>query len=222
VIVMANDKQHRGTAAKTIAASLRGIATAGFAMGMVALSAPAAQAQSGEVASSRLDPSSEISREYLIKAALLFNFAKFAQWPETAFGSDSAPLRVCVIGENPFGSALTSLEGKTAIDRPLAVARIATVEDAPACQILFVSASEQGRLDQILDAVGALPILTVADMGQFTGSGGIVALKAVDNQSRLEINVEAAEKAGLKLSSKLLRLADTVGTQAARAPGSLI
>lgn len=219
---MAKNKQHRGTVAKTIAASLRHVATAGFAMGMIALSAPAVQAQSGEVASIRLDPSSEISREYLIKAALLFNFAKFAEWPTSAFRNNAAPLRICVIGEDPFGSALGSLEGKTVIDRPLAVARIATVEDAPACQILFVSASEQGNLGKIIDTVGALPILTVADMGQFTGSGGIVALKVADNHSRLEINVEAAEKAGLKLSSKLLRLADTFGLQAVDQPESLI
>jgi hypothetical protein len=191
-------------------------------MGMISLTAPALQAQSGEVASIRSNLSPDTSREYLIKAALLFNFAKFAQWPAAAFSSDSSPLRVCVIGENPFGSALTSLEGKTAFDRPLAVVRITMVEDATTCQILFVSASEQGRLDKILDAVSALPVLTVADMDQFTGSGGIVALEKANNQARLEINVEAAEKAGLSLSSKLLRLADTVGMQAVDKPESLI
>ncbi|NNE85881.1 MAG: YfiR family protein [Alphaproteobacteria bacterium] len=205
-----------------IAASLRGIATAGIALGMIALTAPAAQAQSGEVAS--VGPASplETSREYLIKAALLFNFAKFAQWPATRFGNDSAPLRVCVIGADPFGSALTSLAGKTVANRTLAVLRITAAEKAAVCHILFVSASEQPRLDQILDAVGSQPILTVADMDQFTGAGGIVALKAADNRSRLEINVEAAEKAGLKLSSKLLRLSDTVDMQAVDQPESLI
>lgn len=219
---MVKNKQYCGTASKTIAASFRGIATAGFAMGMIALSAPAAQAQSGELASIGPAPSPEISREYLIKAAILFNFAKFAEWPATAFSGKAAPLRLCVLGDDPFGPALVSVQGKTVADRTLAVTHITAAEDAVACQILFVGASEKRRLDHILDAVGSLPILTVADMDQFTGAGGIVALKEADNQSRLEINVEAAEKAGLKLSSKLLRLADTVGTKAARAPGSLI
>jgi len=95
---------------------------------------------------------------------------------------------------------------------------IADVEDAAACHILFVSASEKDRLAEILNAVETLPILTVADMGEFASSGGIVALKEVKDRSRLEINVGAADKAGVKLSSKLLRLADTVSTQTAQVP----
>ncbi len=212
-------KQHFQLA-KTIAASLRSLAIAGLAAGMLALAAaPPAHAQSADAGG--VDPTkpAKISREYLIKAAILYNFVKFAEWPATSFSNDSAPFRICVIGEDPFGPALSSLQGKTVRNRPLYAARIAKVEDAAACHILFVSDSEKERLGTILDAVGALPILTVADMGQFTSSGGIIALKKVKDRSRLEINVGAVEKAGLKLSSKLLRLADTVGTQTARAPG---
>ena len=103
MIVMAKNEQRYGAVTKTIAASLRRVAAVGFAMGMISLTAPALQAQSGEVASIRSNLSPDTSREYLIKAALIFNFAKFAQWPAAAFSSDSSPLRVCVIGENPFG-----------------------------------------------------------------------------------------------------------------------
>ncbi len=194
--------------------TLRNLAIAGLAGGIMALSAaPAARADDAAQT-----PAVDISREYLIKAAILYNFAKFAEWPAASFSDVDAPLRICVIGDDPFGPALTSLHGKTVRDRALAATRIAHIEDAPACHMLFVSASEQGRLAGILGAVDTLPILTVADMDAFTGSGGIVALREAEDRSRLEINVGAAKKAGLKLSSKLLRLADTVSTQRAELP----
>lgn len=191
--------------------SLKTFALTALAAGTIALStAGGATAQSAD--------GREISREYLIKAAILYNFAKFAEWPSAAFRGENAALRVCVIGDDPFGPALDSINGKKVRDRTLKATWIASVQDASACHILFVSASENGRLTSILEAVGELPILTVADMGEFATSGGIVALKNDNNQSRLEINVGAAAKAGVTLSSKLLRLADTVGTQTAQVP----
>ncbi len=207
--------------AKAIAASLRSRAIAGLVVGIIALAAvPAARAQSVDVAGAGSAQPAKISREYLIKAAILYNFAKFAEWPTAAFSNDIAPLRICVIGDDPFGPALDSLRGKTVRNRTLLTASIAKIEDAAACHILFVSDSEAERLQAILDAVGALPILTVADISRFAYSGGIIALKKVDNRSRIEINIGAADQAGLKLSSKLLRLADTVGTQTAQTPAA--
>jgi len=206
--------------ATTIAGSLHKLALVAFAASVIALAPFVAAYAQSSVASvtAGTTPSAKISREYLIKAAILYNFAKFAEWPAAAFGGDNAPLRICVIGTDPFGLALHSLDGKSVRSRPLVTGLIANVEEAAACHILFVSASEKGRMVAILDGVGALPILTVADMGQFTSSGGIVTLKKAEDRSRLEINIGAAEKAGLKLSSKLLRLADTVSTQTAQAP----
>lgn len=206
--------------ATTIAGSLHKFALVAFAASVIAL-APfvAANAQSAvSSVAAGTAPADKISREYLIKAAILYNFAKFAEWPAAAFSDDSAPLRICVIGDDPFGPALDSLDGKTVRNRPLITGPIAKVEEAAACHILFVSASEKDRMVAILDRVGALPILTVADMGHFASSGGIVALKKDEDRSRLEINIGAAVKAHLKLSSKLLRLADTVSTQTAQAP----
>ena len=127
-------------------------------------------------------------------------------------------MRICVLGDDPFGVALESLHGKRVRNRPLATARISAVEEAPQCHILFISSSEEMRLTAILDYVGKLPILTVADIRRFANTGGIIALKEIDNRSRIEINLDAAEQAGLKLSSKLLRLADTFSTQAAQRP----
>ncbi len=225
--------------AAAVTAPLRNLAFAGLAGSLIALAAiamaradsaatPAVNADGGTVAQKASvspatrqaddSPVPEISREYLIKAAILFNFAKFASWPDTAFSDPDAPLRICVLGEDPFGAALESLNGKQVRHRPLATKRLAGLEGAPQCHILFVSASEESRLATILDYVSKLPILTVADIGRFANSGGIIALKEVDNRSRIEVNLGAAELAGLKLSSKLLRLADTVSTQAAQRP----
>ncbi len=224
-------------ATTAIIPSLRNLAFAGLVGAMVALAAASlaradgaatgasqpnsvTTAQKASIPPANRDedqiPTARINREYLIKAAILYNFAKFASWPESAFSYPGAPLRICVLGEDPFGAALDSLHGKRVRNRPLAISRVGTIEEAPQCHILFVSASEEARLPTILDYVGRLPILTVADMGRFANSGGIIALKEVDNRSRIEINIGAAEQAGLKLSSKLLRLADMVSTQAAR------
>lgn len=224
-------------ATTAITPSLRNLAFAGLVGAMVALAAASlaradgaatgasqpnsvTTAQKASIPAATRDedliPTARINREYLIKAAILYNFAKFASWPESAFSYPGAPLRICVLGEDPFGAALDSLHGKRVRNRPLAISRVGTIEEAPQCHILFVSASEEARLPTILDYVGRLPILTVADMGRFANSGGIIALKEVDNRSRIEINIGAAEQAGLKLSSKLLRLADMVSTQAAQ------
>ena len=203
--------------AKAAGAALRRLAVISLAVGTIAvLSAPAVNTQSASPVDADSNRPAKISREYLIKAAILYNFAKFAEWPKTAFRDDKSPLRICVIGDDPFGPALNSLQGKTVRNRELAAGHITKVEDAAACHILFVSASESERLDTILAKVGALPILTVADINRFAYSGGIIELKEVDKLSRIEVNLGAADLAGLKLSSKLLRLADTVGTQTAQ------
>jgi hypothetical protein len=197
----------------SIAMTLRSFAIAGLAGGMIALAAPAANADDAtEVQSASVQLPAEINREYLIKSAILFNFAKFAEWPETAFSSPDAPLRVCVLGDDPFGPALDTLTGKQVRNRQLVATRIEDVYDAARCHILFVSASEEAGLAKVLDHVADLPVLTVADINRFATSGGIIALREIDNRSRIVVNMGAADQAGVKLSSKLLRLADKAST----------
>jgi hypothetical protein len=197
-----------------IAASLRRLVLAVAAGGLLGLPHTAASgSESADTAQS-----TTISREYLIKAAILYNFGKFAEWPEDAFSDPQVPFRVCVLGADPFGAALDSIEGKRIRNRFVATARIGEIKDAPRCHLLFISASEQDRLASILNSIAEQPILTVADMPRFARTGGIIALKVVDDRSQLEINVDAADRAGLKLSSKLLRLASTIRTQTAQRP----
>ena len=157
-----------------------------------------------------------LTREYLIKAAILYNLAKFATWPDGAFATADAPVQLCVLGRNLFGGALETLRGKRVGSRKLSIAAFTDVEYAVACHVLFVSVSEEQRVAEILDAVSGHPVLTVADFDRFATAGGIVGLTEVDDRSRLQVNVDAASQAGVRLSSKLLRLADTVDTQTAQ------
>ena len=161
-------------------------------------------------------PGESHEREYLIKAAFLYNFAKFTAWPDHAFASDSPNLTVCVLGDDPFGDALDSIEGKSIQGRVLKTARIDHVEQAAQCQLLFIAASEEERLSNVLEQIGSLPVLTVAELPRFVQTGGNIKLKNVDNKVRLEINVEVAARAGLHLSSQLLRLAEAVTSQETR------
>lgn len=192
----------------------RRLALAAVAGCLIAVFQGAAHAQDGHA-----DTEAQVSREYLIKAALLYNFAKFATWPAEAFRDARAPLRVCILGADPFGVALESIDGKRIRNRRLVTARIDEVGGAERCHVLFVSASERDRLTSILESIREQPILTVADMPWFARFGGIIALKVVQDRSRFEINIDAANDVGLSLSSRLLRLADIVRRQTAqRAP----
>ncbi len=151
----------------------------------------------------------ETSREYLIKAAFLYNFAKFTEWPAGTFPDSAAPLDVCVFGEDPFGGALESIAGRTIRGRRIAVHRVTSSEAAAACHLLFISASEATRLAGILESLRGRPVLTIAEMPGFTRSGGIINLKTnPDDRIRFEINAGTAKRAGLRLSSKLLNLAE--------------
>ena len=153
----------------------------------------------------------DLEREYLIKAAFLYNFAKFTQWPDAAFGGPQAPLRVCVLGADPFGTALDSIVGKSVRNREVVTARLAAGSDAGGCHLLFVAESEQDRLSGILEGLVAQPILTISDMTDFAKSGGMINLKVAENRIKFSINLGVARDAALNFSSRLLNLAEIVG-----------
>ncbi len=149
-------------------------------------------------------------REYLIKAGFLYNFAKFVEWPEDAFADGSVPLTLCIMGRDPFGSSIRSVEGETFMGRKLVVRRFFSLREIDNCHILFVSSSEKKRLPAILARMKGKQILSVADMEGFARRGGIINLIKVKDRIRFEINIDAARRAGLKISSKLLNLATIV------------
>ena len=147
--------------------------------------------------------------EYRIKAAFLYNFSRFTNWPDETT-SDSAGFNLCVIGNNPFGDALDSLAGKTVRNRSLVIHASDQVEIEKSCHLVFIGTTEPVQTTAILAPLMHRPVLTVSDSEGFTEQGGIIELKLVERKVRFEINIDAAERAGLVISSKLLNLATIV------------
>jgi hypothetical protein len=153
----------------------------------------------------------EAPSESDVKAAMLYNFAKFVEWPAEAFPSADAPFVIAVLGNDPLGPALERLlVGKTVAGRAIRIRRWRKARERGACQMLFVSATEQVELKRLLSDVGQQPVLTVADMPEFAAQGGMIGLVVEDNRLRFEINTDGTERAHLKVSSRLLSLAHIV------------
>ncbi len=151
-----------------------------------------------------------VSLEYRVKAAYLYNFLKFVEWPREKSAEASAYYIIGVIGEDPFGPALVRIGRKSVKGRPLKIKRFKSMEELETCHILFISASEKGRIENMLKRLNQMPVLTVGDVAGFTQRGGMINLVKSGKKVRFEINREAAEKTGLKISSKLLKLARIV------------
>lgn len=151
------------------------------------------------------------ANEYLVKAAFLYNFAKFVEWPAQAFKSPSDPIVIGMLGKNPFGDALSAaVTGKAVGGRTFQVHEISTAQQAAGCQIVFISSSERKRLGALLTGIGNAAVLTVGETDNFAAAGGIINFKIDAGSVRLQINLEAARKAQLHISAKLLSLAEIV------------
>ena len=149
--------------------------------------------------------------EYEVKATYLYSFSKFVDWPARANQSQSDTFAICVLGQDPFGPALDGILSEETVAGKKAVARrIPTPQDALNCRVLFISASENSRLKQILAALHDASVLTVSDLPQFTQRGGMVQFIPEGNRIRFEVNLATAEHAGLTLSSELLKVAMNV------------
>lgn len=151
------------------------------------------------------------TREFQIKAAFLYNFAQFVDWPPESFEGPESPLIIAVLGMDPFGAFLDDLvRGERVNGRPLVIRRFPTVEDLGRCHVLFVSGSEGRNLERIVERLQGESVLTVCDWEAFARQGAMVWFVMERNRVRLRINLDAAKNAGLTISSKLLRSAETV------------
>jgi hypothetical protein len=149
--------------------------------------------------------------EYQVKAAFLYNFAKFVEWPAASFKGPNDPIAICVFGQSPVkGTLEQAVSGKTIGSRAFIVRQVSEVQAASSCHILFLSSSERKRLRSTLGEIKDGRILTVGETEGFAAEGGIVNFKLDDGKVRIQINVEAAEQAKLQISSKLLSLAQIV------------
>ena len=149
-----------------------------------------------------------VAPEYKIKAAFLFQFSRFVEWPAAAFASSDAPLTICVLGSNPFGSALQEISaGELVYTHPLIVQHRDDVADLGSCHIVFVSGAEQDVARRALQRLSGKSVLTVSDGSDFTRRGGIIGLVTVNGKVTLQVNRSSADAAQLKISAKLLRVA---------------
>lgn len=149
--------------------------------------------------------------EYDVKAAYLYNFAKFVKWPSDSKAARNSSFTICVLGNDPFGGALeTTVSGEKIDGKPAAVKRIAGVRDASTCNILYIAPSERWRVGEILSTLNRDSTLTVSDIPEFTDRGGMIGFVLDSGRVRFKINLSAAQEARLNLSSELLKVAANV------------
>ena len=150
--------------------------------------------------------------EYELKAAFLFRFPQFVEWPAETFKGAGEPFTYCTIGDDPFRGALErTLKGKTMGERALRIEHLIGVGKIGECQVLFIGGpGEKKQIEETLATIGTLPILTVGEADRFAENGGAIGFCTEDNKIRFEVNLDAAGKARLKISAKLLALAKTV------------
>ncbi len=156
-------------------------------------------------------PLSAQSKEYQIKAAFLYNFSQFIEWPPTAFGGAQEPIVLGIIGEDPFGAYLDELvRGEKVNNHPLVVQRYASVDEIKNCHVLFISRSKSLPPGPLLESLKGRSTLTVGDSDEAARAGVMIRFFTDQNKIRLRINVEAAKAVNLTISSKLLKAAEIV------------
>jgi YfiR/HmsC-like len=158
--------------------------------------------------------SAELSRpaEYELKAAFLYNFIKFTEWPPEQLGKEDAPFIIGVLGKDPFGAALDKvIQGETIHRKTIVARRFARMDEAAAnSHVLFISSSEENNLTGVLRVLSGQSVLTVSEIENFAQRGGVICLKKENNRIVFEINLEAAKGAKLNMNAQLLRLAKIV------------
>jgi len=149
--------------------------------------------------------------ETQIKAGFVFNFARFVDWPGSAFATATSPFMVCVVGAAPLAELLTETSvGKAVGGRPLTVKSMKPNDDLHVCHVLFLGATEERQEIRTLESLKGSSVLSVSEIHGFAPAGGMIGFVVQDNKVRLEINLEAAIHAGLKVSSKLIAISRIV------------
>jgi hypothetical protein len=170
-----------------------------WALGLVALLQSATWAQS------------PTAGEDQIKAAFLYNFAKFVEWAPSAFRDAAAPLQICVFGRDPVGEELRNITHEKQVNgRKIEVRKLADFEQAKTCHILFIASSEKTQIKPILESLRGTSVLTVGDTNAFAAQGGMINFVLENDRVQFEVNRKSADQAGLKISSKLLSVAKSV------------
>lgn len=166
--------------------------------------------------SSNAHPQTAKPTDYQVKAAYLARFVKFIEWPDNpspppAGGAPAdEPFPICVLGQDPFGSALdAALAGETFGRHPLVPRRVASAREAAACRVVFIGEGDRALRRALTELEGSR-VLTVGDQPEFLKRGGMIQFLLEGNRVRFQVNLTAAKKAGLNLSSELLKVAADV------------
>jgi hypothetical protein len=188
----------------TLRGFLAGLATVLGSFGLTGLLV----SQSGSPAGSGSRPP---SLEYQVKAAYLLNFTRYVEWPAQAFESPSDSVRVCVLGQDPFGPVLdATLRGKTTQGRQLAVRRVRSSAETTACHLVFISRETWRRLGELPRTLRSTGRLTVGESDEFAQAGGVIGFVIQNEAVRFVVNTDARDRAGLRISSRMLSLAAAV------------
>jgi hypothetical protein len=147
--------------------------------------------------------------EYEVKAAFIYNFLKFVEWPDKAYANTGNSLNICIVGDDPFGNAITVYGGEKIRNKYIAI-KNTSYQNIKNCHVVFISRSETEHLTHILKAMRGLNVLTISDTDTFEQEGVIINFSIVQQKVRFEINTSAARQSGLSISSKLLSLARVV------------
>lgn len=148
------------------------------------------------------------SSETDVKAAFIYNFTKFVEWPTTALAPE-APMQICIMGKNDIGNRLRQLHGREAQGHLLQVRLLEPADDQAGCHVMFITRDKARQLAQLLKPSANNATLTVSDAPDFTHNGGMIELFVESNRVQFMINLDTAQQAGLKISARMLQLART-------------
>ena len=152
-----------------------------------------------------------VAEEYQVKGAFLLNFTKFVDWPAQHFATEGRPLVIGVLGRNPFGGELEQItRGRRVNGREITIAFIDTAAAAAAADLVFVCAGEETRFEAMSTALRQAQVLTVGESPRFAEAGGMITFLREADKVRFAVNLDSAERAGLKISAQLLKLATDV------------
>jgi hypothetical protein len=149
--------------------------------------------------------------EYSVKAALIFNFARFTEWPSYILVDSQETFNICIVGDDTILEAFGGVAGRQIKGCRIVVTSVNRMKISDSCNLLFVSGSDRSILPKIFAAVEGKPVLTIGEMTGFAEVGGIINLVRKGKRINFEVNLKAARQAGLKISSRILKLATIVG-----------
>jgi hypothetical protein len=150
-----------------------------------------------------------------VKAAMLYNLTRFVEWPASAYPDAQTATVICILGQDPFGGYLTSIVSGQAAKggRAVEIRRIQNDKSIRGCHVVYISSSERKSIAEIFSTLKGSSVLTVGEIVQFAARGGMIQFSLEEKQVRFKINLEAATRADLKISSRLLMLARIVKDQ---------